>query len=246
MTSSVAPTLADRPSTPLRRTGRPDHWWLLASLGVVVLGFWPSFFRSLRAQDLAHTLHGFTASGWLVGLVLQAWLIDRGERAWHRRVAQVMIAMAVAMIVTSIPMMESILRGGMANPGFRPLARMLVVYDVTALVLFTALLSVALANVRRAAIHRRALGATAMLAIPPALARFLSGSLVGLPFMTGLHASFWLGNAIMLWLILRDRRDGVRDVVWPVVLGCMIALELYMGPVSRTAWWAAFTDAMAR
>ena len=57
--------------------------------------------------------------------------------------------------------------------------------------------------------------------------------------MTGLHASFWLGNAIMLWLI-------VRDVVWPVVLGCMIALELYMGPVSRTAWWAAFTDAMAR
>ncbi|HPV75822.1 MAG TPA: hypothetical protein PLX31_13040, partial [Gemmatimonadaceae bacterium] len=114
------------------------------------------------------------------------------------------------------------------------------------LVLFTALLSVALANVRRAAIHRRALAATAMLAIPPALARFLSGSVVGLPFMTGLHASFWLGNAIMLWLIVRDRRDGVRDLVWPVVLGCMIALELYMAPVSRTAWWGAFTDAMAR
>ena len=244
--STVAPALAESPSRARTRAGRPDHWWLLASLGVVVLGFWSSFFRSLRAQDLAHSLHGFTASGWLIGLVLQAWLIDRGARAWHRRVAQVMIAMAVAMVVTSIPMMVAILRGGLANAGFRPLARMLVVYDVTALVLFTALLSDALANVRRPAVHRRALAATAMLAIPPALARFLSGSLVGLPFLTGLHASFWLGNAIMVWLIVRDRRDGVRDLVWPTVLASMLALELFMAPVSRTAWWAAFSDAMAK
>jgi hypothetical protein len=244
--TSLAPALDDRPRGARNTKGRPDHWWLLASLGVVVLGFWPSFFRSLRAQDLAHTLHGFTASGWLVGLVLQAWLIDRGERAWHRRVAQVMITMGVAMVVTSIPMMEAILRSGLANANFRPLARMLVVYDVTALMLFTALFSVALANVRRPAVHRRALAATAMLAIPPALARYLSGSLIGLPFMTALHASFWFGNAIMVWLIARDRRDGVRDVVWPVMLACMIALELCMAPVSRTAWWWAFSDAMAR
>ena len=232
--------------TPARAHARLDHWWLLAILGVVVLGFWPSFFRHLRAQDLAHSLHGFTASGWLAGLVVQAWLIARGARVWHRRVAQVMIPMAIAMVVTSMPMMQSLLRAGLANAEFLPLARQLVVYDVTSLLLFTALLSVALANVRRPAIHRRAVAATAMLAIPPALARFLSGPVVGLPFMAGLHGSFWLGNAIMIWLIVRDRRDGVRDWVWPIVLGCMVALEFSMAPVSTTRWWMALTEAAAR
>ena len=33
------------------------------------------------------------------------------------------------MIVTSLPMMTSILRAGMAQPGFQPIARVLVVID---------------------------------------------------------------------------------------------------------------------
>ncbi|HQY28133.1 MAG TPA: hypothetical protein PK787_05020 [Burkholderiaceae bacterium] len=97
---------------------RDDHWWLLGVLVVVVAGFWPSLFRHLRAQDLPHTLHGFTATAWLVGLIGQSWLISRGERGWHRRVALAMVPMAVAMIVTSLPMMVAILRSGMASPGF--------------------------------------------------------------------------------------------------------------------------------
>ena len=111
-----------------------------------------------------------------------------------------------------------------------------MVYDVTSLLLFTALLSVALANVRRPAIHRRALAATAMLPIPPALARFLSGSLVGLPFLDGTARSLARQCDHGL-LIVRDRRDGVRDLAWPIVLACMLALEFAMAPVSRTAWW---------
>jgi len=225
---------------------RDDHWWLLFVLAVVVAGFWPSLFRHMRAQDIPHSLHGFTATGWLVGLIGQAWLISRGERGWHRRVALAMIPMAIAMIVTSMPMMTSILRAGMAQPGFQPLARELVVIDVVSLLMFTGLLSVGLANVRRPALHRRALPATAMLAIPPALARLLAGPIVGLPFPVALHASFFLPYGLLAWLIWRDRRDGVRDAVYPVTLTLLVALQLTMAPVSTTAWWIGFTDWMAR
>ncbi len=225
---------------------RDDHWWLLGVLVVVVAGFWPSLFRHLRAQDLPHTLHGFTATAWLVGLIGQSWLISRGERGWHRRVALAMVPVAVAMVVTSLPMMVAILRSGIASPGFQPLARLLVVIDVVSLLVFTGFLSVGLVNVRRPAVHRRALPATAMLAIPPALARFLSGPLIGLDFSIALHASFFLPYAILGWLIWRDRRDGVRDAVYPVMVGLMLALELLMAPISTTAQWITFTDWMAR
>jgi hypothetical protein len=142
-----------------------EHWWLLLVLVSVVAGFWPSFFNRLRAQDLSHSLHGFTATGWLLGLILQSWLIGQRERTWHRRVAMAMIPMAIAMIVTAVPMIQAILRTGQQQPGFQPIARMLVMYDVSTLLLFTGLLSLALVNVRQPAVHRRALSATALVAI---------------------------------------------------------------------------------
>lgn len=225
---------------------RDDHWWLLLVLTVVVAGFWPSLFRHMRAQDVAHSLHGFTATGWLVGLIGQAWLVSRGQRIWHRRVALAMIPTAIAMIVTAVPMMRSILRAGLANADFQPLARELVVIDVHSLLVFTGLLSVGLANVRRSALHRRALPATAMLAIPPALSRLLAGPLVGMPFPIALHGCFALPYGLLGWLIWRDRRDGVSDRVYPVTLALIAALQVSMGPVSTTAWWIALTDWMAR
>jgi len=242
-------TTAASPLTePVSKRSAPvvEHWWLLLVLVSVVTGFWPSLFKHLRAQDVSHSLHGFTATGWLLGLILQSWLIARGGRAWHRRVAMGMIPMAIAMIVTSVPMIQAILRTGQQQAGFQPIARMLVAYDVATLLLFTGLLSLALANIRRPAVHRRALSATALLAIPPALSRFFNGPLIGLDFMVALHASFVLGYVILGWLIIADRRRGVRDRVYPVTLAALAGIELLMSPVSTTAAWIAFTDVLIR
>jgi hypothetical protein len=112
-----------------------EHWWLLLVL---------------------------VATGWPLGLVLQSGLIARGARRWHRRVVMLMIPLALAMVVTAVPMMQVMLRSGQQNTGFQPIARMLVVYDVASLLCLTGPLSFTLANVRRPALHRRALSATAL------------------------------------------------------------------------------------
>jgi hypothetical protein len=223
-----------------------EHWWLLLVLIAVFAGFWPSFFRHLQAQDLSHSLHGFTATGWILGLVLQSWLIAKGARAWHRRVAMAMIPMAIAMVVTAVPMMQAMLRNGQKDAGFQPIARLLVAYDVATLLIFTGLLSLALASVRRPAIHRRALSATALFAIPPALARFFGGPLIGLDFTVSLHLSYALGYGILGWLIVEDRRRGVTDWVYPFTLVSLAAIQFLISPVSRTASWITFTDVMIR
>lgn len=229
-----------------RATPIAEHWWLLVVLIAVFTGFWPSFFNHLRAQDLSHSLHGFTATGWLLGLIGQSWLIARGARAWHRRVAMLMIPLAVAMVLTAVPMMQAMLRTAQTNAGFLPIARMLVAYDVATLLIFTGLLSVALTNVRRPAVHRRALSATALYAIPPALARFFGGPQVGLDFTVALHASFVLGYGILVGLIVVDRRRGVTDYVYPFTLASLVLIELLMSPVSSTPAWGVFTDTLIR
>jgi hypothetical protein len=243
MTSSAPPRPKDASPRP---SPVAEHWWLLLVLLAVVAGFWPSFFRHLQAKDLSHSLHGFTATGWLLGLALQSWLITTGARDWHRRVAMAMIPLAIAMVVTAVPMMQVMLRAGQQNAGFQPLARTLVAYDVATLLCFTGLLSFALANVRRPALHRRALSATALYAIPPALARFFGRPPIGFDFPVALHASFLLGYGILGWLIVADRRRGVKDFVYPFTLVSLVAIQLLMAPVSRTSWWSMLTDLIIR
>lgn len=243
MTTAAAP--APIAAAGPRSSPVAEHWWLLLTLAVIVAGFWPSFFDRLRAQDVAHSLHGFTSTGWLVGLIVQSVLIARGARAAHRGVALAMIPMAVAMVVTAVPMMGAMLRTGIAEPGFMPIARVLTVVDVVSLALFVGLLSVALVNVRRPPIHRRALASTALLGVSPGLTRLLAGAF-GVPFMVALHASFIYVYAVLAWLIWQDRRAGVRDRVHPVVLVLVAVMQLVMVPLAATGWWSAVTDSLAR
>lgn len=50
----------------MRDPYRHAHWGFLAALAAIVAGFWPSFFRSLDGGDTSHTVHGVTATLWVL------------------------------------------------------------------------------------------------------------------------------------------------------------------------------------
>ncbi len=234
---------AERPSLALpypvgRRT---EYRWLAVVMVAVVAGFWPSFFQHLRAQDLAHTLHGATASLWLVVLWGQGWLIDRRWRVWHRRVAQLALPVAIASVVTALPMITTMLRSAKGDPEALGLLRLLALYDVVTLAWFVWLLSAGLANLRAPALHQRALLATAPLAIPPALTRLLVGP-VGLPPLWALHLSFTGAQLLLLWLVERDWRRGEPAWPYPATLVLLVLLQVALHPVAGSAPFVAFTN----
>ena len=45
---------------------RLAHWYLLAALAAIVAGFWPSFFRPLTGGSTWDTVHGLSATAWVV------------------------------------------------------------------------------------------------------------------------------------------------------------------------------------
>jgi hypothetical protein len=237
MTSATLPLTTPGSPVPLHRYAM---WWITVLLLLTTLGFWPSFVTRLGSHDLAHTAHGMVSFGWLLLLIGQAWLIERKQRAWHRRVAMLGIPLALLMVLTAIPMMRVMLKA-MAVPEARPVVAFLGAYDVGALIWFVVLFSVALANVRRPAMHARCLAATAFLGLAPGLGRFFMWGMGMSPF-AAVHATMLLVEGSLLALYLSDRRAGIRE--WPYA-GTLVFFVLWqgiMGPLATSDLFAGFAS----
>jgi uncharacterized membrane protein YozB (DUF420 family) len=217
---------------------RHAHWYLLAALAAIVAGFWSSFFRPLTGGSTWHTLHGLTATGWVVALILQSWLIARGHRAWHRRVAWCALALLPVMIGSALYMVQ-VMQGNPQMPPFLP--PLLAFIDIPSIAFLILLVTLALLNVRRPAAHRRYMVATVFLAFPPALTRLYARVLTPwVDFPMALHGSFLTVELILTALIIGDRRAGQRHLAYPISLVFFIAVHALMMPVSSTDGWRSF------
>jgi len=217
---------------------RYAHWYLMGALVAIMAGFWPSFFRPLSGGSAWHTLHGVTATAWVVALILQSWLMARGLRIWHRRVAWGALALLPVLIVSALYMVQ-VMQTNPAMPPFLP--PLLAFIDIPSLAFLILLVTLALLNVRRPAAHKRFMAATVLLGFPPALGRLYARVLAPwLDFMQALHGSFLTVELILVVLIIGDRRAGQRHLAYPMSLAFFIAVHALMIPVSASAGWQSF------
>lgn len=214
------------------------HWYLLGALAAIVAGFWPSFFRPLTGGSTWHTLHGVTATGWVLALILQSWLMARGLRVWHRRVAWGALALLPVLVVTALHMVQ-VMQHNTAMPPFLP--PLLAFIDIPSVVFLIVLVTLALLNVRRPGAHKRYMVATVFLAMPPSIGRFYARVLAPhVDFMQALHGSFLTIELILIALIIGDWRSGQRHLAYPMSLVFFIAVQALMLPVSTSAGWQSF------
>lgn len=229
---------------PTAPTYRHAHWYFLASLAAIVAGFWPSFFRPLGAGDLAHSVHGVTATLWVVTLALQSFLMSRGLVTWHRRVARGAFVLLPLLVVSALQMVAVMF----ANPEMPPfLPPLLAFIDLPSVVFLVALVMLALWNIRTPAAHKRFMAATVLLGFPPALTRLYAR--LGEPhlgFMGALHASFVTVEVILVALLVADRRAGERHLAYPLSLGFFVAVHVLMMPVAGSAAWQSLMSAYVR
>jgi hypothetical protein len=226
-------SVAARPSA--RPYGRA-HWYLAAALAAIVAGFWPSFFRPLGAGDVSHSLHGITATGWVVALIAQSWLASRGYRAWHRRVAVGALLMLPVLVVSALQMVHVMF----LNPDMPPvLAPLLAFVDLPSVAFLLVLVTLALRNVRRREAHKRFMASTVLLGLPPALTRLYQRVLPEAGFMSALHASLYTVEAILVLIIVLDWRAGQRRLAYPLSLAFFVALHATMLPVAASGAWGS-------
>jgi hypothetical protein len=217
---------------------RHAHWYFLVALAAIVGGFWPSFFRPMGTGDMSHSLHGATATLWVVALATQSWLMSRGLVVWHRRVAYAALLLLPVLVFTALQMVSAMF----ANPEMPPfLPPLLAFIDLPTVAFLVLLVTLALLNVRTPPAHKRFMSATVLLGMPPALTRLYAR--VGAPavdFMTALHASFVTVEVILVLLMISDYRAGERGrLAYPMSLIFFGAVHALMMPVGASETWGA-------
>ena len=217
------------------RTYQHAHWYFLAALAAIVGGFWPSFFRPLGAGDVAHSVHGVTATLWVVALATQSFLMSRGLVRWHRRVAYGALTLLPVLVVSALQMVAVMF----ANPQMPPfLPPLLAFIDLPSVAFLVVLVTLALRNTRTPAAHKRFMSATVLLGLPPALTRLYARVLAPrVDFMMALHGSFLTVELILVALIISDRRAGERRLAYPMSLAFFVVVHALMLPAAGSDAW---------
>ncbi|ESQ87010.1 hypothetical protein [Asticcacaulis benevestitus] len=186
---------------------------LLAALAVMVAGFWPSFFSNPAQNDALHTIHGVLASGWMLILIVQAFLMARGQVTLHHLIGRASMAWAVALFITAVMIMQF----GVAATGERslplPWRPILTWIDIPSLLMFAGfyIAAIVCAFQRRSELHYRFMLCTVIVIFSPALGRLLAPAFHGL--IPALHPTFWTIEAVCVALIVYDYLAYKRT--WP-------------------------------
>jgi hypothetical protein len=228
--------------------------WALLGVGVVgfVPTYWVPLFRgTLEVQPLTH-LHALLFYGWLVLLCWQATLVATGRTARHREFGVAGVSIATAMCFVGVAMALQSVRLGEAA-GFGQASRAFATVPLLGILLFAALIAIAIANVKRPEIHKRFMVVATVSILQASLGRVFLLVLapphppgagprppppIFVPLMPGAVVLLIIG-ALMLYD--RRSRGRVHPAYWAA--GAMVLfVEMVRTPFSGTAAWGATLD----
>jgi hypothetical protein len=196
----------------------PEFALIGATLAISVLGFWKLYFGLDADPQPHHHLHALTSFGWTLLLLIQLWIIAKGNRTLHRTNGLVvLIAGPLLVATTAMLSVYSASKGVMSGEG-----DMLFVQNVMTTIWLALLIVLAFALRKNRRVHAALLMATTILFMGIAL--FFAMISFFPPFrIEGPDTFYRFGQAAMtgqlvcivigLGFFLRDRRNG-----WPYLL----------------------------
>ena len=225
---------------------RHAHWWVLAVLGVIVLGFWPSYWSVARTSPWQFHLHGMIATLWVVMVAAQSWTAHRKGWALHRASGQASLFLFPLLIAGLVAVMHknAVAYGtgtGFLVPTYGPafFGGLLV-----AAAAYVTLFYGALKWRRKVWSHSAFLLGTPVILFESPFSRVLNRYVPGLVIEGPQHVeramhAILLSDALMvgLCLILWRRAKGRSDA-WAIVAGFVAAQMVVMGALYFSGWKA--------
>lgn len=216
------------------------QWYFLAAIATTWLGFARSYFAVIRTQPLLHHIHGALMGGWILLLIVQPILYQRGKMYWHRVLGRWgVFLLAPAIVVVGFLMTRSMLIAT-AIPPFA--VNHLAFLDITGFLLFGTYVGLAVYYARNVDLHARYIASTVLLMMPPAIVR----AMPILPvfrksFVADINLAMGLMSAILVALLIDDARRGKVRAPYMVALVANTAVAIGANYANDWAWWHALT-----
>jgi len=134
-----------------------------------------------------------------------------------------------------------------ARNGFnRTFGARLAFIDVTTLAYFAAAYVLAIYHRRNQPLHARWLASTAVIALPPGLARFVANFIPGITsFETAIHVTYALCVFVTLMVLRDDRRKGGIRFPYVTLGATLLAHEIGFLAVPYWPWWNGLARSFA-
>jgi hypothetical protein len=214
---------------------REPYFYFAVAFIVAVIAFWPSFFSKLDTTDAAHTLHGATAT---------LWMISQRKYDLHRKIGYATASLiAPVLVVSGLHMVQLMIVRYQEIHALRLLK--FTFLDLSAMTLFVLFLVLAIIHARRKDIdgHARYMAGTVLFALEPALERIFVFYVPGVDgFATALYLAVISMEAILVVLIFLEWRRGRVRLPFPMALGFFALMHVCMTPVASSPRFAAFAD----
>ena len=182
--------------------------YLIALLLIAILGFWPSYFAKFFDGTASFTqyihAHAVVMMLWVVVLIIQPILIRKGKLSLHRLIGKMSYLLFPLVIIAGALLAHH--RAEFANN----IARNLFIPFKDIVVLLVAY-SIAIYYRKDVAVHARAMIATAIPFLEPALVRFLGWSLPENFPLNRYVATVLIMDFILIGLIIRERKKSEGD-----------------------------------
>jgi uncharacterized membrane protein len=222
------------------------HPWpvFTAALVLAVLGFWPSFFAQLPKTPLAHHVHGWSATAWMLLPLMQYALIRRGRRDVHRTVGLASVALAALVATSGLYVVRMMAYKNIAT--FRLASLKFVWLDLTGVLLFSVFVAVAITAARRRDIrlHVTALAASAFIPLEAALERLFLNTMPFLvsDFDAALYAALIFLEVACAAIVAVEWRSGRVRWPMPVLLGYYLLMHVTATPVAANREFQRFSN----
>lgn len=212
-------------------------YYFIGLVVLVILGFWPTYlskyFDGTPNFNFYFHFHALMMSLWILALIIQPILIKKKKLSIHRLIGKLSYIL-MPLLFTSIILLKHYRIGGHVTEG---LGASLWLQSKD-LVIIAIMYCIAIRYRHNIQIHARAMIATGIVFIEPALARFLIGSVFPKEYMlVAFLTTIGLVYALLIALVIIERKQQTGRWIFPLVLILYIIFHnLYFFEISTPAW----------
>lgn len=220
------------------------HIYLALGLVVVLIGFSKSYFNNLSEFFFSYHLHGISATLWMLLLIIQPYLFQKGKIKTHRLLGRSSLVLVPLIIIGGVIMMKLMIQGQANYPP--NIVYTLAFIDVCTLFGFAVLYILALYFRKNLKLHSRFMVSTIFGPLVPALTRlYLIVLAVASNFTDALTYSYLAVELVLLIIILKERNVKEIKMTYVPFFIFIVVQHILIYYVDDWNWWKTLMNNFA-
>jgi len=220
------------------------HIYLALGLVVALIGFSKSYFNKLSEFSFSYHLHGISATLWMLLLIIQPYLFQKGKIKTHRLLGRSSLVLVPLIIIGGVIMMKLMIQGQANYPP--NIVYTLAFIDVCTLFGFAVLYILALYFRKNLKLHSRFMVSTIFGPLVPALTRlYLIVLAVASNFTDALTYSYLAVELVLLIIILKERNVKEIKMTYVPFFIFIVVQHILIYYIDDWNWWKTLMNNFA-